>query len=131
MSGRRPLVADVMEVAGAELTRRAETIEIGDLVRYRDGERVYRVVERLDDGEILCRLDSFNSFGNGRHYRFAERELSHDGRRARFMPGNYDPTDDDVRAIGEAAGMRAEALTIEAIEQNPWHAVVRDLPENA
>lgn len=47
------------------------------------------------------------------------------------MSGNYYPTDDDVRAIGEAADTRAEALTIEAIQQNPWHAVVRGLPENA
>jgi hypothetical protein len=131
MPGRPPLVADVIEVAGAELVRRAETIEMGDLVRYRDSERTYRVLERLDDGGILCRLDSFNSFGNGRHYRFAESELSPYGRREPLMSDNYYPTDDDVRAIGEAVSTRAETLTIEAIEQNPWHAVVRCLSENA
>jgi hypothetical protein len=43
---------------------------------------------------------------------------------------NY-PTDDDVRAIGEAFTTRDQPLTIEAIEQNRWHAVARDLPGSA
>jgi hypothetical protein len=131
MPGRPPLVADVMQVAVAELARRTGTIEVGDLVRYRDGDRMYRALERLDDGQFLCRLDSFNSFGNGRHYRFAESDLSPYKPREPSMPETYYPTDEDVRAIGDALKTHAEPLTIEAIEQNPWHAVARDLPHDA
>jgi hypothetical protein len=43
------------------------------------------------------------------------------------MNQNYYATDDDVRAVGEALRTHDQPLTIEAIEQNPWHAVARDL----
>jgi hypothetical protein len=58
-------------------------------------------------------------------------ELSPYGPRELSMPDNYYPTDDDLRAVGEAFQTHAEALTFEAIEQNLWHAVARDLPGGA
>src|SRR5271163_4450818 len=47
------------------------------------------------------------------------------------MNGNYYPTDDDRRAIADALKEHDQPLTIKAIEQNPWHAVARELPKDA
>jgi hypothetical protein len=47
------------------------------------------------------------------------------------MNGNYYPTDEDRQAIEEAFRERGQPLTVEAIEQNPWHAVAREVGRTA
>jgi hypothetical protein len=61
----------------------------------------------------------------------AEYNLSPYRLREPLMLNNYYPTDEDVRAVGDALRTRDEALTVESIGQNPWHAVARDLPGSA